>query len=75
MFDAGGLNGDGFFDEEYGDGYEYGESYSYKSTIRPVTCRNCGHQNLKWIETPNGWRTAYSSGLLTGKLHACGGGF
>ena len=85
IFD-GGLNGDGFFGEEYRDDWEQGEwsggygrrrssqTFYNHSKPRPVKCRVCGFENLKWIETPNGWRTAYSTGLLTGRIHACGGG-
>lgn len=82
----GGLNGDGFFGEEYRDDWESGEwsgggrrrdrsgtLYNHYEP-RSVKCRICGFDNLKWIETSRGWRTAYSSGLLAGKIHACGGG-
>ena len=85
IFD-GGLNGDGFFDEEYRDDWEQGEwssGYSRRRSSqtfynhnepRPVKCRVCGFENLKWVETSHGWRTAYSSGLLKDKVHACGKG-
>ena len=85
IFDDG-LNGDGFFGEEYRDDWESedwsssgrrrdrsGTFYNHNES-RPIKCRVCGFENLKWIETPNGWRTAYSTGLLTGRIHACGGG-
>jgi hypothetical protein len=79
IFSAGGLNGDGFFGEEYQDDWEQGEwsggrAQHYRREPRSVKCRICGFENLRWIETPNGWRTAYSTGLLAGKLHTCGGG-
>ena len=83
----GGLNGDGFFGEEYRDDWEEYQdwissgrrrdrtgAHYYHYEPRSVKCRICGCENLKWIETPRGWRTAYSSGLLKDKVHACGGG-
>jgi len=83
---VGGLNGDGFFGEEYQDDWEQGEWNSGRSRRRSnqtfynhneprsVKCRVCGFENLKWVETSHGWRTAYSSGLLKDKVHACGKG-
>jgi hypothetical protein len=80
----GGLNGDGFFGEEYRDDWEQSEWGSVRdrwrsnqtfynhNEPRTVKCRICGFENLKWIETSHGWRTAYSSGLLKDKVHACG---
>jgi hypothetical protein len=79
-----GLNGDGFFGEEYRDDWESEEwsdnrvsrrsnqTFYNHNEPRPVTCRICGFENLKWLETSHGWRTAYSSGLLKNKVHACG---
>jgi hypothetical protein len=82
----GGLNGDGFFGEEYRDDWEQGEwssghgrrrsnqTFYNHNEPRPVKCIVCGFENLKWVETSHGWRTAYSSGLLKDKVHACGKG-
>ena len=84
IFD-GGLNGDGFFGEEYRDDWESEDwssgrrrdrtgAYYYHYEPKSVKCRVCGFENLKWVETSHGWRTAYSSGLLKDKVHACGKG-
>lgn len=82
----GGLNGDGFFGEEYRDDWEEyqdwvssgrrrsSQTFYNHNEPRPVKCRVCGFENLKWVETSHGWRTAYSSGLLKDKVHACGKG-
>ena len=81
----GGLNGDGFFGEEYRDDWESEDwsggrrrdvtgAYYNHYEPRSVKCKICGFENLKWVETSHGWRTAYSSGLLKDKVHACGRG-
>jgi len=62
---GGGLNGDGFGDEDgYGD-YEPDIRPAYKP--QPKTCNRCGHRGLHWTQTKHGWRLANSGG----QIHAC----
>jgi hypothetical protein len=36
-----------------------------------MTCNRCGYKGLEWKNTQFGYRLAYSSGELLGKIHAC----
>lgn len=36
---------------------------------QPVTCRNCGAEDLWWRQTRGGWRLATT--LMGGELHVC----
>lgn len=53
----GGLNGDGFFGEEYDDNYDL--SYDYRENIGPSSksCKYCGKGGLYWNQgTDKRWR-------------------
>lgn len=70
----GGLNGDGFYDESDYDCNGVPDEYPahgryFKNTM--VRCNRCGTWDYEWKNTKFGWRLAYSSGPLKGKIHAC----
>lgn len=53
----GGLNGDGFFGEEYEDNYDVG--YDRRENIGPSSarCKFCGKGGLYWYKkSGEGWR-------------------
>lgn len=67
----GGLNGDGFYDESDYDCNGVPDEYTSRGKNTMLRCNRCGTYGYEWKHTQFGWRLAYSSGELKGKLHAC----
>jgi hypothetical protein len=70
----GGLNGDGFFGEEYEDSYDVG--YDHRENVGPSSksCKFCGQSGLYWHKDNKGkWRLydeIFTHNNQT--LHVCG---
>ena len=67
----GGLNGDGFFGEEYDD---FDVGYEPRESIRPSSksCKYCGKGGLYWHKNSDGWRLYNSIFTHNSEtLHTC----